>query len=142
MASYMTQQLFNMCAVSAAKFSAEHQKPIDAVAYYVAQQYENDFLDEHLADEIATATTYIINYLRSAGYENSLIGQLIQMEFCIRHYEPDGKKRSTRIFGGTFFNKERAPLQDKAKNCASQILAYNLRVIGGSIPAAPPGWSL
>ena len=142
MASYMPQQLFNMCAVAAAKFSLLHGEPIEPVSEYVAQQYSHMHRDEHLLEDIATAAKAILQYLRSAGPEHLLLEHLRQMEFCIKHYEPDGRKRPTKLFGGSWFNKEQAPLQDKAKHCVAHILAYNLRVIGGSIPVAPPGWRL
>lgn len=142
MASYMPQQLFNMCAVGAAKISVVHGEPIEPVSDYVAQQYNQTHRDEHLPEDIAFAAESILVYLRSARPEHSLLQRLTQLEFCIKHYEPDGRKRPTKLFGGTWFNKESAPLQNKAKNCVAQILAYDLLVISGSIPVAPPGWHL
>jgi len=134
--SYVPQQLFNMCAVSVGKIGAVSGETIESVSRQLTKHYDHTYQDEYLAEDIAVAAKDVSDYLRSAGRERVLVDSLTQMQFCIKHFQPDGKNRPFKLFGGTWFNKESAPLEDKPKKCLAQILAYNLRVVGGSTELA------
>jgi len=140
--SYMTQQLFNMCAVTAAKIAATSGESVDSVSTRLAKDYRSSYQDEHLAEDIAAAATHINKFLQSTLPAGTLVAGLTQMQFCIKHFRVDGSKRPFRLLRGAWFNKERAPLQDKVKQCVNQIAIYHIRVVSSSIPIALRRWHL
>jgi hypothetical protein len=142
MPQYITQQLFNMCAVSVVKISSASGQSLAEVASQLAETYGGSYGDEDLAGEIALAADQIGVFIRRVLPSSSLVGNLTQLQFCIKHYQPNGKKWPSRLFGGTLFNKEREPRHDKVRQCAANIATYHLLVINGVIPLMPQGWKL
>ncbi len=141
MASYITQELFNMCAVTAAKISTASGQSIEFVAEYLANKY-SEYQDQDLSGDIATASVKVIDFMQNALPPETLVGNLTQMQFCIKHYNLDGRKKARKLFRGTFFNKEKRELEDKVDQCVANVATYHFLVINGSIPVAPKGWSL
>lgn len=142
MARYITQQLFNMCAVSAAKISSASGQSLEDVARQLAETYSGSYEDEDLAGEIAMAADQIAVFVQKVLPPPTLVGNLTQLQFCIKHYQPNGKKWPSRLFGGTLFNKVGEPLQDKVRQCVANIATYHLLVVNGAIPLMPQGWKL
>lgn len=141
MPGYMPQRVFNMCAVSAAKISAETNRPVEDVAAEIAELYIRTYDDSCLAQEIAQAATRVCEFMQRAMPPNALISTLTQMQFCIRYYHPSGKRMRRKVFGGTLFTKERAPIPKKEDTCAANIATFHVLVINERIPLAPNGWS-
>jgi hypothetical protein len=141
MGRYMPQQLFDMCAVSAAKISALSGEPIESVAEQLANTYQRDYQDENLSQDISAAASNVKTLVVKFLSEEALAARLTQFQFCIKHYKSDGKKRPFRL-GGTFFNREKQQLPDKVATCLSDVAAYYFLVTGGAIRIAPEGWRL
>ena len=139
MAGYITQELFNMAAVTTAKISAASEHSIEFVAELLANDYSK-YQDQDLSGNIATAAVRVIDFIQNALPPETLVGGLMQMQFCIKHYHPDGTKKARKLFGGTFFKKEKCELEGKIDQCMKDVMTYHLLVINGSIPAAPDGW--
>lgn len=140
--SYMPQQLFNMCAVTTAKISVATEQPVEAIALQVTASYTDTYKDVHLAEEVAEAASRIAALLKGTMPDGSLGGALTQMQFCIKNYSPDGKKLRGKILGGTWFNKEPKPIEDKVGVCFANVAAFHILTINGQVPIAPRGWTL
>src|SRR5688572_19158230 len=73
MGRYMPQQLFDMCAVSAAKISALSGEPIEFVAEQLANTYQRDYQDENLSQDISAAAsnvkTFVIKFLSKKHWQ-------------------------------------------------------------------------
>jgi hypothetical protein len=130
-----------MCAVTAAKISAASKRPVEDVASELTSSY-SEYQDRSLATEIAEAAYNISGFIQKELPPESIVGNLTQIQFCIKNYHPNGNKKRSRILGGTFFNKERKELEDKVKQCVANVATYHYLVINGTIPIAPQGWSL
>lgn len=142
MSAYMTQQLFNMCAVSTAKISVATSHPVEVAAAQLAENYACSYQDEDLAQDIAFAATKVSELMRGVWPPDALVGSLTQLQFCIKYYDPSGKKIRRKLFSGTWFNKESTPIQDKVEKCVANIATFYILVLNGTIPPAPDGWNL
>lgn len=131
-----------MCAVFAAKIAAGTDHSILSAANLIASQYQSIYADLNLAGDIAAAVEQITSFLTSVFPPNTLIGNCTQLQFCIKKYYRNGSKKRKKLFGGTFFNAEKTELSEKVKTCVSNIAAYHLRVIDGTLPITPIGWTL
>jgi hypothetical protein len=141
-AEYIPQEMFNMLAVSAAKISAASDESIGEATDLIMGNYEGTYLDAYLAQEVENAANKVKDFMLNALPPETLVGNLTQMQYCIKNYNPDGTKKRKKLFGGTWFNRENAEINDKVKNCVANVATYHMLVIGGSIPIAPQGWSL
>ncbi len=141
MASYITQELFNMAAVTTAKITAASEHSIEFVAEELANDYR-EYQDQNLSEDIATASVKVTDFMQNALPLKSLVGNLTQIQFCIKHYSPDGKKKPRKLLRGTWFNKEKLELEDKVDQCVANVMTYHFLVINGSIPIAPKGWTV
>lgn len=130
-----------MCAVTAAKISTASGQSIEFAAEQLANKY-SEYKYQELSGDIATASVKVIDFMQNALPPETLVAGLMQMQFCIKHYNPDGKKKTGKRFGGTFFNKEEHELEDKVDQCVANVATYHVLVINGSIRVAPKGWSL
>lgn len=142
MAEFITQEMFNMFAVSAAKISVASGKNIREAIEIIMSNYAGTYLDASLVYEIEIAADKAKKFMLDVLPPETLVSNLTQMQFCIKHYNPDGSKKRKKLFGGTFFNKEKNEVDNKAENCLANIATYHMLVVSGSIPIAPRGWSL
>ncbi|MDD2762135.1 MAG: hypothetical protein PHH11_17805 [Methylomonas sp.] len=142
MAEFIRQEMFNMFAVSAAKISAASNKSIREATALIMNNYQGAYLDANLAKDVETAANGVTEFMLGILPPETLTGNLTQMQFCIKNFNPDGTRKRKRIFGGTFFNKEKSEIRNKVQSCKANIATYHMLVIGGSIPIAPQGWSL
>ena len=140
--SYMPQQLFNMCAVTTAKISVATERSVEAIASQVTASYTDTYKDVHLAEEVAEAASKIAAWLEGAMPDGSLVGALTHMQFCIKNYSPNGKKLRRKLLGGTWFNKESEPIEDKVRACVANVATFYILTINGQVPIAPRGWTL
>lgn len=137
MAGYMTQEIFNMCAVSTAKLSAASSKTLEEMATLIGNNYKNTYQDKHLVSDIEFAAKKVIEFMLGVLPAETLVGNLTQMQFCIKNYNLDGTKKRMKIFGGTFFAQEKQENTDKVQSCLVNIATYHFLVIRDTIPIAP-----
>ena len=131
-----------MCAVTAAKLAADSDLSIQEAAKLLSDNYRKSYDDKNLEDEIATAASKVTQFMESVLPNSSLPRNLTQIQYSIVHFEPNGSRRKKKLFGGTWFNKERTELPNKIDQCAANVATYHLLIVGGSLPLAPDGWSL
>lgn len=142
MANYMPQYLFNICAVTAAKIAVSSDKTLEEAAQILSDNYKNSYDDQNLERDISKAAHEVIDFMDSALPGSSMTANMTQLQFTIVNFEPDGKKRAKKIFGGTWFNKQKDQIHNKVEQCKVNIATYHLLLVGGSLPLAPSGWSL
>jgi hypothetical protein len=142
MSKYMTQEIFDMCAVTAAKVGSGTEKSIEKAADLIAQNYTSTYADTNLAQDIALAAHKAIKFMEDSLPQGSMVANCTQLQFCIKEYNPDGKKKRKKLLGGTLFNYEKRPIPDKVKGCITNLLAYHLYILNGNIPMAPENWRL
>ncbi|MCY1302270.1 hypothetical protein D9M70_519200 [compost metagenome] len=142
MPSYIPQYMFNICAVTAAKIAASSGKPVREAANMLATNYKESYDDMNLEDDILAAAINVTEFIKSSLPGSSIPGCMTQLQYTIINFEPDGKKRRKKIFGGTWFNKERDEIKDKVQRCKVNIAIYHMLLISGTLPLAPDGWSV
>lgn len=142
MAEFITQEMFNLFAVSVAKISAESGKSIREATELIMRNYAGSYIDTNIAQEVEIAANKAREFILGVLPPETLAGNLTQMQFCIKHYNPDGSKKRKKIFGGTFFSKGKDEVDNKVENCLGNIATYHMLVINGVISIAPQGWSL
>ena len=62
MACFMTQELFNLCAVSAAHRAANDGRTLKAVCREIALDFSTHFQDEGLAEDLLMASSEITDF--------------------------------------------------------------------------------
>lgn len=142
MRGFMPQEVFNMCAVTAAQLSAFAKVPIETSAAELARAYEESYRDSDLAQDIAAAAEKVTSFMREFFQPQLIVGALTQMQFCIKHYKTDGRRKRLKILGGAFFQKERNALPDKVARCLADVAIFHVGTLNGKFPSAPEGWSM
>lgn len=99
-----------MFAVSAAHIAVVSGKNIDEATQLILSNYEGAYIDRNLANDVVEASNKVKEFLVGVLPEETLPGNLTQMQFCIKHFNPDGSQKRKKLFGGTFFNKEKSEI--------------------------------
>ncbi len=81
MVEFITQEIFNMCAVSAAKISAASEKTVGEAAALIASHYEGTYPDENLVQDIEIAANKVREFIIGVLPPETLAGNLTQMQF-------------------------------------------------------------
>lgn len=139
---YMTQDVFNMCAVGAAKLSAATGQSIESFALKLSEEYGKYYRDTELAKDIALAGKKVTEFMNSQFPPETLVGGLTQIQYCIKHFNTDGSKKPRQIFGGVYFNNEPMQIQKKVEQCAVDVSMFSRLVLERIIPLVPDGWRL
>lgn len=142
MSGYMPQYMFNLCAITAGRLAELSENTIEYYGNYFQKQYENDYDDLYLERDIPEAAKAIIAFVEKELPNASLPATLTQLQYSVSKYQPNGKKRKKKIFGGTFFNKIEHPPDDRIMECKKEIILYHTLLITGVLPLVPEGWSL
>lgn len=125
MSNYMPQYMFNICAVTAAKIANSSDQSIEKVSQGLADNYAKSYSDINLGKDIATAARDAIDYIQSPIPNSSIPAIMTQLQFSILNYEPDGAVRKKKLLGGTWFNKEKFQIPNKAEKCKLDIIIYH-----------------
>jgi hypothetical protein len=142
MRDFVDQELFNMCAVTAAKISCHDGQTTFSAAELIAAEYGRSYQDNDLTAEVNDAAIQVSQFLADALPNGSLASACTQMQFCIKHFKLDGKRKRKKILGGVWFSGENQEISNKVDKCIANIATYHFLVIGGTIPIAPKGWSM
>ncbi len=76
----------------------------------------------------------VLELMRTITKDEQLPATMAQIQYCIKNYEPSGRKRRKRLLSGTFFNKEKARNPNRAKGCASNVIIYCSGSLNGTFP--------
>lgn len=139
---YITQALFNMCAITAAKCSAQTGEEIRLFAAKLAEEYGGFYQDANLAKDIAIAGEKVTEYMLEKFPPDTLVGGLLQIQYCVKYYYTDGTKKEAHSFDGMRFNAEATQLPDKVAQCRVDVSVYSDLVLNGTIPLVPDGWQI
>ena len=142
MAKFMSQELFDMSAVTAAQIAAVTDHSIQSAARLIGRQYNSSLDDINLNIEIADAAGQISSFLKNRISTGNIAPACSQLQFSIKSFNLDGTKKRKKIFGGLFFNSEKKQIGNKVENCVKNIISYHSLVVVGALPLAPSGWTL
>ena len=141
MASYMPQDVFNMCAVTAAQFNASEGTTIEKFAKRISDEYRRDYIDDGFEDDIVLAARNVVKFVESSFPGTKAAAAVRQLQYCIKKFHPSGKKKFF-LQGGTIFNKQKVPLPNRVNQCVTDVVVFHLGTLSGTFPLAPKGWSL
>ncbi|MGD9642970.1 MAG: hypothetical protein AB7V08_09550 [Elusimicrobiales bacterium] len=142
MARYINQNTFNAFTVVATGHLLFNPPGFLDMVFKIAGSLQEDYKDENLVKDIADAGREVALLIEKEFPPEELHTQFMQIQFCIKNYNPDGTKRPFRIFNGILFSSEKSPIQNLAKNCSADVAAYISLVSKGTIPKMPTGWRL
>ena len=143
MASYMPQRLFDMCVVTAVKIHMATGKSLEQTNMQVLEHYSHSFPDDsHLENHIELASEAVLETMRTLFTDKQIPYVMTQMQYCIKKYHPDGKKRRKRLLSGTMFTRSRFPNSNRVDDCINNITAYHVGTLCGVFPLMPDGWSV
>jgi hypothetical protein len=139
---YMPQYVFNLCSVTAAKACSSDEASLYDIAKTLSDNYKSSYADNDLMEDIIMAASNIIKFINSEFPDSSTYANLFQLQYTIANFEPNGKTRKKRFFGGTFFNNEKTQILNKVEQCIANIVTYHILIIQGALPIAPKNWHI
>jgi hypothetical protein len=139
---YMPQDVFNLCAVTAAKVTGFTGKSIEQVSQEITSGYIHTFSDQNLSKEVAEAASSIREYIREYFVGTDEVRKLTHLQYCIDNYDVEGQLRQKSFLSGTSFKHETNEIKFKPHVCSCNIANLILRIEDQTIPNPPDGWTL
>lgn len=136
----MPQDVFDMCAVTAARFQDADEVGIEEFARRIAERYRRDYIDDGFEVDVISAAHHLVKLMEGFFPGQKVSASLRQIQYCIKRFRPDGRKKP--FFQGQWFNQQKSPLNDRVKKCVSNVAVFHLGTLSGKFPIAPEGWSL
>jgi hypothetical protein len=140
MNSYMPQDMFDMIAVTAALYKESRGLTIEEVAKVFCDLYRNDYIDDGYDIDVVSAAHKVLDFMKTTFPGVNVATPLIQMQYCIKHFRPNGKKKG--LLQGQLFNQQKTPLPNRIEQCLSDIMIFHIGSLSGTFPVAPEGWSM
>lgn len=140
MASYMPQDVFNMCVVTAAGCYGSEKVSVEECARFMSDQYRKDYIDDGFEKDIVIAAYKVIAIFQQEFPGKPVSSAIRQMQYCIKTYHPNGKKKG--FFQGQLFNKQKQPIPDRISQCVANIMTFHIGTLSRNFPVAPKGWSM
>ena len=141
MTSYMPQDVFNMCAVTAAQNNASEGTTIEQFAKRVSDEYRRYYIDDGFEEDIVLAARNVVKFIESSFPGTKAATAVRQLQYCIRKFQPSGKKKFF-LQVGTIFDRQKVPLPNRVSQCVADVVVFHLGTLSGAFPLAPNGWSL
>ena len=136
----MTQPYFDMIAVLVAQVSVYKGESEEEVFSELLPNLMHSYDDPLELKEVVRAAKKIREIMKDFFLIEETSGNFTQLKFCLKNYEPGGKRKKKRLLAGAWFNYEKNPLQNKADECIKNILCYVMNTNSGKIPIHPDGW--
>lgn len=136
----MPQDVFDMCAVTAAHFKDSDEVGIEEFARRISERYRRDYIDDGFEADVISAAHHLVKLMEGLFPGHKVSASLRQIQYCIKKFHPDGRKKS--FFQGQWFNQQKSPLDDRVKTCVSNVTVFHLGTLSGKFPVAPEGWTL
>lgn len=140
MASYMPQRVFNMCAVTAVQYNASEDTTIEEFAKRIADSYRPYYLDDGYEEDIVLAARNVAKFIESSFRDTKASAAVRQLQYCIKKFHPNGKKRF--FLQGTIFTQQKTPLPNRVSQCVNDVVVFHLGTLSGKFPIAPKDWSM
>lgn len=137
MNSYMPQDVFNVCAVTAA---LHESVSIEDFAKQISDVYRQRYIDDGFNEDIITAAYNVVELMKTAFPGKKVTPAILQIQYCIDNYHPNGKKKS--FLRGQLFNKQMTPLPNRVTQCRTDVMTFHFGTLAGTFPIVPKGWSL
>lgn len=133
---YMPQDVFDCCALSVAMAGFSGVSMYD-ITVQLSEDYGKSYDDTVLAEQLTEAADLLVKtiptFFESAKTDAQLAGACKMLSGAIIKFNVDGSKRRRGFLGGTLFNKEKVEIKNKAAKCLSNVAAYNMALLSGSI---------
>lgn len=133
---YMPQDVFDCCALSVAMAGFSGINMAD-IAVKLSEDYGKSYGDNSLAEQFIEAAGVLMEvipqFFAMAKTDAQLAGACKTLSSAIIKFNIDGSKRRRGFLGGAVFNKEAVEIENKMAKCLSNVAAYNLAILGGSI---------
>jgi hypothetical protein len=143
MASYMPQDVFDMSIVTIVRLHVSAGNSLDDLCTMIWQGYERSYRDDvNCKHEMRITSGKLLEMMQTQFKKELIPSVMLQLQFCIVNYEPDGKRRRKKLLGGTFFNRMKSPNPNRSEDCLANMCIYHLGTTSGKFPLAPKGWSL
>lgn len=136
----MPQDFFDICAVTTARLKVNDKVSIEDFIHQVCDNYRRDYIDDGYEQDLVIATNNVIQTIESFFPKDQISSALRQMQYCIKYFKTNGKKRF--FLQGQIFHRQKVPLDDRIGQCTSDILCYHFGTINGHFPLAPKEWTL
>ena len=140
MDGYMPQDVFNMCAVTAAQYSASEGTTIEEFAKLISDKYRHHYIDDGYEEDIVLAARNVVKFIESSFPGTKSAAAVRQLQYCIRKFHPSGKKKF--FPQGTILNQQKVPLPNRVSQCVTDVAVFHLGTLSGTFPLAPQDWSL
>lgn len=140
MASYMPQNVFNMCAVTAVQYNTSGNTTIEEFAKRISDEYRRHYIDDGYEEDIVLAARNLVKFIESSLRDTKAAAAVRQLQYCIKKFHPSGKKRF--FPQGTIFNQQKSPLPNRVSQCVTDVTVFHLGTLSGTFPLAPQDWSL
>lgn len=142
MVSYMPRDLFDMAVVTSVRLHTMTGDSLDQFCVEVCKSHRHLFPDDvDLEPEIKETSRELLEMMRSQFKDEHLSSAMKQLQFCIKNYTLDGKKKHSRFFGGAWFSRSKSRNPNRVKGCLRNIIVYHTGTINATFPLAPTGWS-
>lgn len=86
MPKYITQEMFNVCVITAAKYAHGNSKNYHEAGQLVAESYEREYADENLASYIALAAEQTVKHITEKLPPKNLVATCYQLQFCVKEF--------------------------------------------------------
>lgn len=132
MKTYMTQDVFNACAVTIACY--KDFQPIATSAKEISDIHRKYYIDDGFEEDLITAVDNAVKFMEAAFPGKKVSSGLTQIKYLIEHYHPNGKRK---FFKGAWFNRQKTPILDRVKQCSNDLMIYHVGTLSGMFPLAP-----
>lgn len=143
MSSYMPQDVFDMCVVTAIKFHLLTEDTLTNCCSELYKGYRDSFLNDVEAEkDMKKSAKSVLKLIKTQVEDGQIVEVMTQLQFCIKKFNIDGSKKRRKLFGGTWFTRSKTQIPDRSKACMRNVVVYHQGTISGVFPIAPRGWSL
>jgi hypothetical protein len=136
MAGYMPEDLFEFGAYTIAMIHVAKGLPIEDVADRLHKSYKNSYLDDDIRDQWVEAANIVIGLVEThfPNLEPRVKASTLKhIQTAVMEYQPDGKKRRKKLFGGTIFNKSKTANYQRTKTLSRNFICYHALLSVGLI---------
>src|SRR6267143_2545957 len=125
----MPQDVFDMCAVTAARFKDAKGVTIEEFARRISERYRRDYIDDGFEPDIIDAARHLVKLMEGLFPGHRVSSSLRLIQYCITKFHPNGKRKF--FLQGRLLNQQRTPIPDRVRKCVSNVTVYHLGTLAG-----------
>lgn len=142
MAYYMPQDVFDMAVATSVKLHVGNGIPVPELLDQIGRPYAKAYPGDDFYGELSDAVEKILKSFRSKLEDEQLPSAMTQMQFCLKNFHADGRRKKKRLFGGTLFTRSKEPVPNRVDRCVLNLIKFHAGTEHGLFPRAPAGWTL